>query len=68
MIIYDVLQHYYDERRSPESRSSLLTSTTEEHAQSDNLSKHTMNARFKRRVTRRMFRGVLFMYMSLTSV
>ncbi len=31
-IIYDVLQHYYDERRSPESWSLLLTSLLAENS------------------------------------
>ncbi len=31
MIIYNVLQHYHDERCSPESRSSLLTSPLPEN-------------------------------------
>ncbi len=29
--MYDVLQHYYDERRGPESWSSLLTSPLAEN-------------------------------------
>ncbi len=31
-IMYDVLQHYYDERCSPESWSSLLTSSLAENS------------------------------------
>ncbi len=31
MIMYDVLQHYYDDRCSPESWSSLLTSLLAEN-------------------------------------
>ncbi len=32
MIIFDVLQHYDDEQRSPESWSSLLTSPLAENS------------------------------------
>ncbi len=57
MIIYDVLQHYYDNRRSPERWSLLLMSPLaenkeEEHVHSDSLSeKKTINAHFNRHET-----------------
>ncbi len=50
MIIYDDLQHYYDHRCSPESWS-VCTETIRQ--------KNTINARFKRLETHRMFCGVL---------
>ncbi len=58
MIIYNDLQHYYDNRCSPESWSLLLLAENSGGA-SDNLSQNTINACFKRRETRRMFGGVL---------
>ncbi len=57
MIIYDVLQHYYDIWCSPESWSSMLTSLLAENNRG--ASKNTINARFKRCETCRMFSGVL---------
>ncbi len=61
--MFDVLQQNSDNRCSPESWSSLLTSllaeTKEVAVHLDSPSKRTINARFKRRETHRMFSGVL---------
>ncbi len=50
-IIYGVLQHYYDERCSPEIWSSLLTSLLAKNNRGEcafSPSKNTINARFKK--------------------
>ncbi len=61
MIIYDVLQHHYDNRRTPETARGPDShlKTTEVHVLLDNPPKNTINTRFKRHETHRMFSDAL---------
>ncbi len=59
MFIYDVLQHYYDERCSPESWSLLLMSLLAENNRGARALRQSVKKYHKRHETCQMFIGVL---------